>query len=167
MVRTRSFFLARCVRGQHGGPGLAQAADYKHRQATQDEAGHYFVQAQPAKLLSHQHGDRPDDDAGQRTVARHALPGHRQDDDRASWENLFMEIPNTDGALRYYMASVFDTIAATYCPQKSVTHAGMRAIVDSIGCSPLVFLKGLSTQPTAEISVPLLIDEKPLDASYR
>lgn len=69
-------------------------------------------------------------------------PEH-QDVWRASWENLFMEIPNTDGALRYYMASVFDTIAATYCPQKSVTHAGMRAIVDSIGCSPLVFLKGL------------------------
>lgn len=68
------FFFHRCVRGQHGGRGLAQAANQPHRQAAQDEAGHDFVQAQPAKLLPHQHGDRPDDDAGQRTVARHALP---------------------------------------------------------------------------------------------
>ena len=126
-------------------------ADFGARQDEWNEAG---VQAwwssmpEPLALLSKLH------------------PEH-QDVWRASWENLFMEIPNTDGALRYYMASVFDTIAATYCPQKSFTHAGMRAIVDSLGCSPLVFLKGLSTQPTAEIFVPLLIDEKSLDASYR
>ena len=68
---------------QHGRRGLAQAADAKRGSPAENEAGHDFIQVEPAKLLPHQHGDRTGDDARQRAVARDAAVKEREDDDRA------------------------------------------------------------------------------------
>ena len=71
------------MRGAHRGRRRRpQAADDDRGQPAQDEAGHDLVQAQPAELLPHQHGDGARDDARECARARHALPPQRQDDHR-------------------------------------------------------------------------------------